>query len=116
MSPSAPAPRSAVAGAQTLCPLDWDTQQPCLGCAPFQELVLVEEGAGREASLSRNVLTGGSSAQRAALSRSAAKQKPAWGLAPVSLLLGPRVPLRDRVPPQGFGLQPPQRTKELKDY
>ena len=35
-------------------------------------------------------------------------------LAPVSLMLGPRVPLRDCVPPQQFGLQPPQRTKELK--
>ena len=35
-------------------------------------------------------------------------------LAPVSLMLGPRVPLRDHVPPQEFGLQPPQRTKELK--
>ena len=80
MSPSAPTPRSAVAGTQAPCPLDRDTQQPRLGSAPLQELLLAEEEAGREASLSRSALTGGSSAQRAACSGSAAKWKPVYRL------------------------------------
>ena len=59
--------------------------------------MLAGEGAGRGASLSRNVLTGGSSAQGAApsgrLPSRSLRADPDWDqgrlLAPVSLLLGP---------------------------